>query len=146
MDTERPMILLVEDNEDDVDLTLRALKKERLNADIVVARDGEEALDVLFARGAHAARTVAERPRLVLLDINLPKLSGIEVLKQLRRDERTQLLPVVMLTTSAEDRDLVESYTSGANSYVQKPVDYQQFMKAVRDLGGYWLDLNRQPY
>ncbi len=139
-------ILLVEDNRDDVDLTLRALKQHKLVSEVVVVEDGAEALDYLFARGRYADRNPEAVPQLVLLDINLPKLSGLEVLKQLREDVRTKLLPVVMLTTSREERDVAESYASGANSYVQKPVDFAAFTEAVRQLGVYWLVLNETPW
>ncbi|MDX9767068.1 MAG: response regulator [Ectothiorhodospiraceae bacterium] len=136
-------ILLVEDNPDDEELTLLALREYKLANDIVVARDGEEALDYLFARGAHAGRDPRAMPQLVLLDINLPKLSGIDVLRAIRADERTRYVPVVMLTTSKEENDLVASYSGGANSYIVKPVDFAQFVEAVRQLEVYWLILNQ---
>ncbi len=138
-------ILLVEDNPDDEALTLRALKKNHIANHIVVAHDGVEALDYLFATGTHAGRDPAERPALVLLDLKLPKIDGLEVLKRLRADPRTSLLPVVVLTSSREDQDLVRSYSLGANSYVRKPVDFNQFVEAVRQLGMYWLMLNEGP-
>ena len=146
MTREGTYILLVEDNRDDVDLTLRALRQHKLVNDVVVVEDGAEALDYLFARGAYENRDPDAVPQLVLLDINLPKLSGLDVLKQLRQDPRTKLLPVVMLTTSREERDVAESYANGANSYVQKPVDFAAFTEAVKQLGVYWLMLNETPW
>lgn len=134
-------LLLVEDNPMDEQLTLRALKKSNVLNPVVVARDGVEALDFLFARGIHADRP--ELPQIVLLDLNLPKLDGLEVLRQIREDERTRFLPVIMLTSSREDNDLIRSYQLGVNSYVQKPVDFHQFVEAVRHLGLYWLVLNQ---
>ncbi len=139
-----PTILLVEDSTDDEVLTLRALKKSGIANEVAVARDGPEALDYLFRTGAYAGRDPAP-PQLVLLDLNLPKLSGIEVLRRIRGDESTRLLPVVVLTSSREDRDLLESYALGANSYVVKPVDFVQFAEAVRQLGLYWLVVNQSP-
>lgn len=137
-------ILLVEDNQDDVDLTLRALAKQSAIL-IDVVRDGGEALDYLLRRNAYEHQS-KPLPDLVLLDINLPKLSGLEVLKELRRNEPTRLLPVVMLTTSKQERDIVESYAGGANSYVRKPVSYPDFVAAVNQLGVYWLGLNQTPW
>ncbi len=137
-------ILLVEDNPDDEALTLRALRKNHI-ANEVVARDGAEALDFLFGTGGHAGRDTSHTPQLILLDLKLPKLSGIEVLKRVRSDPRTRLLPVVVLTTSSEERDMIDSYSLGANSYVRKPVDFTQFTEAVRQLGLYWLVLNDLP-
>jgi two-component system response regulator len=138
------ILLLVEDNPKDEALTLRALKKHNIEA-VVVARDGAEALDYLFARGAYAARDPAAMPMLVLLDLKLPKLGGLEVLKQLRAEASTKLVPVVILTSSMEESDLVESYSVGANSYLRKPVDFTEFADAVRQLADYWLDLNEPP-
>jgi two-component system, response regulator len=138
-------ILLVEDNPDDVDLTLRAFQKNNIANDVVVARDGVEALDYLFARGSHANRDPARSPSVVLLDLKLPRIDGLEVLGQIRADERTKLLPVVILTSSKEEQDLIKGYALGANSYIRKPVDFAQFMEAVRQLGLYWLVLNEGP-
>lgn len=138
-------ILLVEDNHTDEDLTLRALKKSNIMNKVVVARDGPEALDYIFARGAYAGRDATEEPQIVLLDLNLPKISGIDVLRAIRTDEKTKLLPVVILTSSKEDKDLIAGYTSGANGYVVKPVDFHQFSDAVRQLGLFWLLVNQPP-
>jgi two-component system, response regulator len=135
-------ILLVEDNPDDVALTLRAFEKNNIANRIVVATDGVEALDYLFGTGRHSGRNPAEMPALVLLDLKLPKIDGLEVLRRLRADQKTQLMPVVILTSSKEETDLVNGYALGANSYVRKPVDFNQFMEAVRHLGLYWLVLN----
>jgi two-component system response regulator len=137
------IILLVEDNLDDVDLTLRALKKNNIANQVVVARDGEEALDYLTAHGKYAGRSLAEMPEVVLLDLKLPKVSGLEVLRAMRADPRTQLLPVVVLTSSCEEPDIITSYQLGGNSYIRKPVDFDQFLEAVRQLGLYWLVLNQ---
>jgi two-component system, response regulator len=139
------VILLVEDNPDDEALTLRALKSNHIGNDVVVARDGVEALDYLFATGSYAGRDTEELPQVVLLDLKLPRLNGLEVLKRVRNDPRTQFLPVVILTSSNEDQDLVEGYSNGANSYVRKPVDFNQFCEAVHQLGLYWLVLNESP-
>jgi two-component system response regulator len=139
------IILLVEDNPDDVALTERALKKARIANELVTARDGPEALDFLFGTGAHAGRDTSIQPEVVLLDLKLPRLDGLEVLRRLRADRRTRLLPVVIMTSSKEDRDLTRSYELGANSYIRKPVDFKQFVKAVQDLGLYWLVLNEPP-
>lgn len=136
------VILLVEDNPRDEELTIRALKKSNVINPVVVARDGVEALDYLFARGAHAGRSPDAMPQVVLLDLKLPRIDGLEVLKALRSNEFTRLLPVVVLTSSVEDQDLIRSYSLGANSYVRKPVDFVQFIEAVRQLGLYWLVLN----
>jgi two-component system response regulator len=139
------VILLVEDNSSDEELTLLALRKCNILNKVVVARDGSEALEYLFGRGAYAGRDTNDVPQVVLLDLNLPKISGVEVLRAIRADEGTKLLPVVILTSSKEDRDLVEGYASGANSYIVKPVDFVQFAEAVRQLGKYWLALNQPP-
>lgn len=141
MKSER-VILLVEDNPKDEELTLRALKKCTVLNPVIVARDGVEALDYLFARGAHANRDRTALPLVVLLDLKLPKVDGLEVLKALRANESTKLVPVVVLTSSVEEQDLVRSYSLGANSYVRKPVDFVQFVEAVRQLGLYWLIMN----
>jgi len=140
-----PVILLVEDNADDEALTMRALKKNNITNKIVVARDGVEALDFLFARGPHAGRNHGVQPAVILLDLKLPKLDGFEVLRALRADIRTKLLPVVILTSSKEQQDIANGYNLGANSYVRKPVDFQQFVEAVRQLGLYWLVINEEP-
>ncbi len=137
-------ILLVEDNPDDEALTLRAFKKNNIKNDVAVAHDGVEALDYLFGTGAYAGRDVNDTPAVVLLDIKLPKIDGLEVLRRLRAEERTRFTPVVILTSSKEEQDLVRGYSLGANSYVRKPVDFTQFMNAVHQLGMYWLVLNEQ--
>jgi two-component system, response regulator len=139
------VILLVEDNEDDAMLTLRAFKRSHVMNPIVVARDGIEALDFLFARGNHSDRATAPLPALVILDLKLPKLDGLGVLKAIRAEERTQLLPVVILTSSKEEQDLISGYSLGANSYVRKPVDFTEFLEAVKVLGIYWLMMNQSP-
>ena len=144
--TDRPIeILLVEDNNDDVELTLHALRKENLANHIHVARDGEEALEFLFCNGAHADRSFDRPPRLVLLDLKLPKVDGMEVLRKLKMDPRTQTIPVVILTSSKEERDLAQGYGLGANSYIQKPVDFDQFRDTVKSAGFYWLVINQAP-
>jgi two-component system response regulator len=138
-------ILLVEDNPDDVELTLRAFKKNNIANDLVIARDGAEALDYLFGNGTYDGRDTSEMPRIILLDLKLPKVDGLQVLERLRADERTKLTPVVILTSSKEEQDLVRGYKSGANSYVRKPVDFNQFVEAVRQIGLYWLLINESP-
>jgi two-component system response regulator len=138
-------ILLVEDNPDDVELTLRAFRKSKIANEIVVARDGVEALDYLFATGQHAGRDNSSLPQLVLLDLKLPRLDGLQVLERIRANGKTRLLPVVILTSSTEQPDLVSGYSLGANSYIRKPVDFQEFVVAVRRLGLYWLLLNQPP-
>jgi two-component system response regulator len=135
-------ILLVEDNPDDEALTLRAFQKNNIRNDVVTARDGVEALDFIFGTGAHAGRDPQDTPAVILLDLKLPKIDGLEVLRRLRSDQRTRLTPVVILTSSKEEQDLIRSYSLGANSYVRKPVDFTEFMEAVRQLGMYWLVLN----
>lgn len=135
-------ILLVEDNPDDEMLALRAFKKNNITNEVNVARDGVEALDFLFARGAYQGRDLTQQPSLILLDLKLPKMDGLEVLKALRANEHTRLIPVVVMTTSKEEDDLVRSYSYGANSYIRKPVDFNQFIDAVRQVGLYWLVLN----
>jgi two-component system, response regulator len=139
------VILLVEDNPDDETLTLRALNKNKILNEIIVARDGAEALDYLFGTGAYAGRDTNIQPQLILLDLKLPKIDGLEVLKRLRADPRTALQPVTVLTTSNEERDIVTSYQLGVNSYIRKPVDFDSFIEAVRQLGLYWLVLNTAP-
>ncbi len=138
-------ILLVEDNPDDVELTLRALKQYHVKNQIVVVRDGAEALDYLFATGAYTDRDTSAIPAVVLLDLKLPKVDGLEVLQRMRADERTKLVPVVVLTSSKEEQDMVNSYKFGANSYVRKPVDFTEFIEAARQLGLYWLVINEPP-
>ena len=142
---ESPMILLVEDNPDDEILTLHALKKNHIGNRVFVARDGAEALDFLFCQNQYADRNPNEMPQLILLDIKLPKIDGLEVLRRIREDERTSLLPVVILTSSKEQQDLLEAYKNRANSYMRKPVDFNQFAESVHQLGLYWLVLNQAP-
>ena len=138
-------ILLVEDSPTDLELTESALAATNLDCQLQIARDGEEALDFLLCRGPFSERDITQGPRVVLLDLKLPKIDGLEVLRELRRDPRTRILPIVVLTSSAEDRDLVESYQLGVNSYIVKPVDFEQFTEAVHQLGLYWLLLNHLP-
>jgi two-component system response regulator len=135
-------ILVVEDNPDDEEFTLRALRRANVSNEIVVARDGSEALDFLFGEGGHAGRDMDSMPAVILLDLKLPKISGLEVLVRVRADPRTRLIPVVVLTSSSEDEDMVRSYHSGANSYVRKPVEFASFANAVAKLGVYWMLLN----
>lgn len=142
---EDKIILLVEDNPDDIELTLRALKKNKIMNKVIVAHDGAEALDYLFGTGAYAGRDLEIMPTVILLDIKLPKIDGLEVLRRLRTQPRTKLLPVVILTSSKEELDLMKSYSLGVNSYVRKPVDFSQFAEAVSNLGLYWLLLNEVP-
>ncbi len=143
---ERPVeILLVEDNPNDVELALHALKKNNIANRIEVVRDGAEALDFIFCTGAYAQRNMDNAPKVILLDLKLPKVDGLEVLRQIKSDPRTRAIPVVVLTSSREDRDIVESYNLGVNSYIVKPVDFEQFNEAVRQLGLYWLLLNQPP-
>ena len=139
------VILLVEDNEVDEELTLRALEQNNIKNEVVVARNGVEALDYLWGTGTYAGRDTSQMPHVILLDLKLPKIDGLEVLKRMRSDERTRLLPVVILTSSREQQDMVESYSLGANSYVRKPVDFDQFVEAIRQFGLYWLVLNEAP-
>jgi len=141
----KKIILLVEDNPDDELLAIRALKKNNIMNEVVVTRDGTEALDYLFGAGAYAGRDMSVMPQIILLDLKLPKVDGLEVLRRIRNDERTKLLPVVVLTSSSEERDLTESYSLGANSYIRKPVNFAQFTEAIRQLGLYWLVLNESP-
>lgn len=138
-------ILLVEDSQDDIDLALHALREGNLANSIFVVRDGEEALDFLFCRGPFSERAFDHPPKLVLLDLKLPKVDSLQVLKQLKSDARTKAIPTVIMTSSKEERDLVESYNSGANSYIQKPVDFEQFRSTVKTLGMYWLAINQPP-
>ncbi len=139
------MILLVEDNPDDEALTLRAFEKNNMTNEVVVAHDGAEAIEWLFAEGAHSDRDPDDHPEVVLLDLKLPKVDGLEVLRRIRENERTKLLPVIILTTSEEESDRLAGYSLGANSYIRKPVDFSQFIEAVRQLGLYWLVLNESP-
>ncbi|HCM27385.1 MAG: two-component system response regulator [Treponema sp. GWB1_62_6] len=138
-------ILLVEDNPNDAELAIRALRKYNLANNLVHVSDGEEALDFIFARGKFADRNIADRPKMVLLDLKLPKIDGMEVLKAVKSDPRTALIPVVVLTTSKEESDVIMSYSLGANSFIVKPVDFDKFIEAVRELGYYWLLLNEHP-
>lgn len=138
-------ILLIEDNADDEALTLRALTRNNIGNEVIVARDGEEALDWLFCLGQHAARQPREHPALVLLDLKLPKIDGLEVLRRVREHAETRLIPVVILTSSREEHDRLHGYSNGANSYVRKPIDFAHFVEAVRQLGLYWLVLNEPP-
>jgi two-component system response regulator len=142
---EDKIILLVEDNPDDVTLTLRSFRRNNIMNQVMVARDGAEALDYLFGTGTYAGQDTSIMPQVILLDLKLPKVDGLEVLRRLRADQRTALLPVVVLTSSDEERDILDSYQLGANSYVRKPVDFAQFSEAVRQLGLYWLVLNQPP-
>ena len=142
---EDKMILIVEDNPDDEELTIRALRNNNIGNRLVVVRDGAEALDFLFCTGVYAERNPHDLPQTILLDLKLPKVDGLEVLKRIRADGRTRLLPVVILTSSSEERDLLQSYQNGANSYVRKPVDFTEFLDAARQLGLYWLVLNEAP-
>jgi CheY-like chemotaxis protein len=143
---EQKIILLVEDNQDDVDLTIRAFKKNNITNKIVVAKDGIEALDYLHGTGMYAGRDMKDLPVVVLLDLKLPKLNGMEVLRSIRQDELTKLLPVVILTSSAEQKDVIEGYKLNVNSYVRKPVDFEQFSEAVKILGLYWTLWNEPPH
>jgi CheY-like chemotaxis protein len=138
-------ILLVEDSQDDLDMTLRALRKANMANHIQTARDGVEALDFIFCQGAFAARKIENIPKLILLDLKLPKIDGMEVLKRLKGDPRTKMIPVVVLTSSKEQKDVIESYGLGGNSYIVKPVDFESFAAAVQKLGMYWLLLNQPP-
>lgn len=138
-------ILLVEDNPDDEALAIRALKRHHIGNVIVVARDGVEALDYLFGTGMYAGRDISIKPTVILLDLKLPRVDGLDVLRRLREDERTRLLPVVVLTTSSEEQDILNSYSLGCNSYIRKPVDFVQFSEAIRQLGMYWLLMNELP-
>ncbi|MCA1992021.1 MAG: response regulator [Coleofasciculus sp. S288] len=143
--TDKNVLLLVEDNPDDEELTLLAFEQNHIPSEVVVAHDGVEALDYLFGTGMYANRDTRDMPALVLLDLQLPRINGLEVLQQMRTDNRTKLLPVVILTTSTEQQDLINSYSLGCNSYIRKPVDYNQFVNVVKQLGMYWLLLNEPP-
>lgn len=146
MINQKKPILLVEDNPDDVELTLRAFEKNNIQNKVVVVRDGMEALDYLYANGKYTGRDLTYPPQVVLLDLKLSKLSGLDVLRKMRADEKTNKIPVVVLTSSNEDRDIIESYALGANSYVRKPVDFSQFLEVAKNLGKYWLQLNETPF
>ena len=138
-------ILLVEDSQDDLEMTLRALRKANLANHVEIARDGVEALDFIFCQGAHAGRNVEQRPKVVLLDLKLPRVDGMEVLRRMKGDPRTKMIPVVVLTSSKEQKDVVESYHLGVNSYIVKPVNFEGFAAAVQELGFYWMLLNQPP-
>lgn len=145
MANERVEILLVEDNADDAELAVHALRRDKLANEITIARDGEEALDVVFCRGQYADRSFERPPRLVLLDLKLPKIEGLEVLKVMKEDARTRAIPVVIMTSSREERDVVDGYKLGVNAYVQKPIDFDQFRTVVKELGLFWLVINQPP-
>jgi CheY-like chemotaxis protein len=145
MSTNNKIIFLVEDNPDDEALAIRALKRNHISNEIIVAHDGVEALDYLFGTGVYAGRDISLKPTVILLDLKLPRIDGIEVLRRLREDDRTKLLPVVVLTTSTEEQDMLDSYSLGCNSYIRKPVDFIEFTEAVRQLGMYWLLMNEPP-
>ncbi|MFO7754804.1 MAG: response regulator [Bacteroidales bacterium] len=138
-------ILIVEDNLDDAEMALRALKQNKLTNKVLVVGDGEEALDFVFARGKYKERPIAKKPKIILLDLKLPKVDGLEVLKVIKGDEVARMIPVIVLTSSKEESDMIESYRLGVNSYIVKPVDFDKFVDAIRDLGLYWLLLNQQP-
>ena len=138
-------ILLVEDNPQDAEMAIRALKKNNLSNNVVHVTDGEEALDFIFARGAYSGRNIECGPKIILLDLKLPKIDGLEVLKIVKSDERTKMIPVIALTSSSEEKDIIESYRLGVNSYIVKPVDFDKFVEAIKDLGLYWLLLNQSP-
>ena len=146
METRKIDILLVEDNPDDADLTIRALKKNGLASSIIHLQDGEEALDFIFCKGAYSGRVFEEMPKLLILDLKMPKVDGIEVLRQVKSDSRTKVMPVVLFTSSNEERDITKSYQSGVNSYIVKPVEFESFVKVVSDVGLYWLSLNQIPH
>lgn len=139
------IILLVEDNPDDIDLTIRAFERNHVKNKVIIAEDGEEALDYLFAKGKYSDRNPEDTPALILLDLKLPKLDGFKVLKEIRENKTTELLPVVILTSSKEEQDVIRGYKNGANSYIRKPVDFEKFFEAVQALGLYWLILNELP-
>ena len=139
-------ILLIEDNEDDAELTLIALKKNNLINNITILRDGQEALDFIFSKGDYSNRIMTSFPNVILLDLNLPKVGGLDVLKILKSNEMTKMIPIVVMTSSSQDRDIIESYKLGANSFITKPIDFENFMLTVSSLGYYWLVLNRKPF
>jgi len=139
------IIMIVEDNEDDIELAMRAFKRNHILNEVIVARDGVEAIEYLFGTGAHAGRDLCVMPEVVLLDLKMPRLGGLEVLRRIRADERTKFLPVVVLTSSDEEKDMIDSYHYGVNSYIRKPVDFEQFTEAVRQLSLYWIVLNQCP-
>jgi two-component system, response regulator len=139
-------ILLVEDNEDDAELTLIALKKNKLLENILILRDGQEALDFIFSKGNYLDRVLTSFPNVILLDINLPKVSGLDVLKALKTNEKTKIIPVVVMSSSSQDSEIIESYNLGANSYITKPIDFDNFMNTISTLGYYWLVLNKKPF
>jgi CheY-like chemotaxis protein len=139
-------ILLVEDNSSDVELTIRALKKQNLANDIIVVNDGAEALDFIFANGKYADRDMDNLPKVIFLDLKLPKINGIEVLRAIKSNEKTKVIPIVIMTSSQEEKDIVESYKLGVNSYVVKPIDFEKFMKTIAELGFYWLAVNKHPF
>ena len=138
-------IVLVEDNPADAELAIRALRRSRIANQIELLEDGAEALDFIFCRGAYAHRQITDHPKIILLDLKLPKVSGLEVLRQIKTDPRTQMIPIVVMTSSAQDSDIIESYQLGVNSYIVKPVDFEQFNKAVEQIGLYWVLMNRTP-
>lgn len=145
MSAERVEMLLIEDNPDEAELTIRSLKKNNLANHLIHIDDGEKALDFIFSQGEYSNNTALMRPKLILLDLNLPKVDGLEILKRVKSDERTKTIPVVVLTSSKEERDIIESYKLGVNGYIVKPVDFNSFTKAVADIGMYWLILNEPP-
>jgi CheY-like chemotaxis protein len=138
-------LLLVEDNPDDIELTIRAIKKHHITNELIICHDGAEALDFLFARGSFCDRDINDKPRFVLLDLKLPKIDGLEVLRQIRADNRTKLIPVVIFSSSTEQRDMFNVYSEGANSYIRKPVEFEQYSESIRQVGTYWLILNEVP-
>lgn len=146
MRTGRIEIVLVEDSADDAELAMRALKKNGINNPLIHLKDGEEALDFIFCKGAYADRNFQEMPRLILLDLKMPKVDGLEVLRQLKADARTRVIPVVLLTASGEEKDIVRSYQLGVNSYIVKPIEFESLVRTVSDMGAYWLVLNQSPY
>jgi len=145
MSAERVEMLLIEDNPDEAELTIRSLKKNNLANHLIHIDDGEKALDFIFSQGEYSNNTALMRPKLILLDLNLPKVDGLEILKRVKSDDRTKTIPVVVLTSSKEERDIIESYKLGVNGYIVKPVDFNSFTKAVADIGMYWLILNEPP-